>query len=141
MYRSKVSATVSCKRVCDMTIALKAAVVMVLTSKALFCVFYFFLVSSDPPTITSEGHSSYVSEGNPASVSCPVLGNPYPTITWHKGNETFPSSMINSNNILNFPETVLNDSGWYTCFAENFLGNVTVTVHLRVGKLYGLNVS
>ena len=100
-----------------------------------------FLVSLDPPTITSEGHSSYVSEGNPASIPCPVLGNPYPTITWHKGNETFPSSMINSNNILKFSETVLNDSGWYTCFAENVLGNVTVTVHLRVGKLYGLNVS
>jgi len=30
---------------------------------------------------------------------------------------------------------VLDDSGWYTCFAENFLGNVTVTVQLRVGRL------
>jgi len=36
-----------------------------------------------------------------------------------------------------FTEAVFNDRGWYTCFAENILGNVTVTVHLRVGKLYG----
>jgi len=43
--------------------------------------------------------------------------------------------MINANNTLKFPETMLDDSGWYTCFAENSLGNVTVTVQLRVGKL------
>ena len=29
-----------------------------------------------------------------------------------------------------------NDGGWYTCFAENYLGSVTVTVQLLVGKLY-----
>ena len=94
------------------------------------------LVSSDPPAITGEGRIIQVSEGSPASVSCPVRGNPHPTITWYKGNETSPSTMINTSNILNFPETVLDDNGWYTCFAENFLGNVTVTVELRVGKLY-----
>ena len=92
------------------------------------------LVSSDPPTITVEGHTIDVSEGSPASICCPVLGNPHPTITWYQGNETSPSIMINTNNILNFSETVLIDSGWYTCFAENVLGNTTVTVGLRVGK-------
>ena len=45
--------------------------------------------------------------------------------------------MINGANILKFPKTTLDDDSWYTCFAENFLGNVTVTVQLRVGKLYG----
>ena len=44
--------------------------------------------------------------------------------------------MLNTNNILKFPEIVLDDSGLYTCFAENFLGNVTVTVQLRVGMLH-----
>ena len=97
--------------------------------------FSFCLVSSDSPTITSEGHTIDVSEGSPVSICCPVLGKPHPTITWYQGNETSPSTMINTN-ILNIPETVLNDSGWYTCFAENFLGNVTVTVGLRVGKFY-----
>lgn len=98
----------------------------------MFCV---CLVSSDPPTITSEGHTIDVPEGSPASVSCPVLGNPHPTITWYKGNETSSSNVINTNNILKISETVFCDSGWYTCFAENVLGNVTVTFHLRVGKL------
>lgn len=44
--------------------------------------------------------------------------------------------MINTNNILKFLEVVPNDGGWYTCFAENYLGSVTVTVQLLVGKLY-----
>jgi len=86
------------------------------------------------PTITSEGHTIDVSEGSPASVSCPVVGNPHPTITWYKESGTSPSTMINANNILWFPETVFCDSGLYTCFAKNFLGNVTVTFHLRVEK-------
>ena len=97
------------------------------------------LVSSDPPAITSEDRIIHVSEGSPASVSCPVRGNPHPTITWYKGNETSPSTMINISNILKFSaKTMLDDNGWYTCFAENFLGHVTVTVELRVGKLYCL---
>jgi len=45
--------------------------------------------------------------------------------------------MINTNGTLMFNETVIDDSGWYTCFAENFLGNITVSFYLRVGKLYG----
>jgi len=77
-----------------------------------------------------------MSEGDSASISCPVLGNPHPNITWYKGNDTSSGTMINTNNTLNFSETVLDDSGWYTCFAENYLGNVAVTVQLRFGKLY-----
>ena len=95
-------------------------------------------ISSDPPKITSACHTIHGSEGSSASISCPVIGNPYPNITWYQGNETSPSTMINTNIILQFPETELDDRGWYTCFAENYLGSVTVTVQLLVGKLYVL---
>ena len=78
-----------------------------------------------------------MSEGDPASISCPVLGNPQPNITWYKGNDISSGTMIYTNSTLEFRKTMLNDSGWYTCFAENYLGNVTVTVQLRVGKLHG----
>ena len=43
-------------------------------------------------------------------------------------------SKINTSHTLKFEETMFNDSGSYTCFAENFLGKVTVMVQLRVGK-------
>ena len=78
-----------------------------------------------------------MSEGNSTSIPCPVLGNPQPNITWYKGNDTSCGTMLNTNSILEFPETVLNDGGWYTCSAENYLGTVTARVQLRVGKLYG----
>jgi len=73
--------------------------------------------------------------GDAASISCPALGNPEPNITWYKGNDTSSDTMINTNNILNFPEVSSNDDGWYTCSAENYLGNVTVTIQLLVGRL------
>ena len=94
------------------------------------------LVPKDPPAVTREGHIIDVSEGDPASISCPVVGNPQPNITWYKGNDTSSGTVINTNESLKFPEVVPNDGGWYTCFAENLLGNVTVTVQLLVGKLY-----
>ena len=78
-----------------------------------------------------------MSEGDSASISCPVIGNPDPNITWYEGNDTSPSTITNTNGTLVFPETVLNDGGWYTCLAVNFLGNATFRVQLRVGKLYG----
>jgi len=78
-----------------------------------------------------------VPEGDSASIYCPVLGNPHANITWYKGNDTSLGTVISTTNPLEFLETVLNDSGWYTCLAENYLGSVTLTVQLRVGKLYG----
>jgi len=83
-----------------------------------------------------EDYTIDVSEGFSTKINCEVHGNPSPNITWHRGNDT-SGTMINTNGTLMFTETVFNDRGWYTCFAENILGNVTVTVHLRVGKLYG----
>ena len=83
-----------------------------------------------------EDYTIDVLEGHSTKINCEVHGNPPPKVTWYKGNDT-SGTMINTNGTLMFTETVFNDNGWYTCFAENILGNVTVTVHLRVGKLYG----
>ncbi|XP_020600916.1 roundabout homolog 3-like [Orbicella faveolata] len=88
-----------------------------------------------PPVITrEEGHIIDAFEGDSASIFCPILGNPHPNVTWHKGNDTSSDTVINTTNPLEFLETALDDSGWYTCFAENSLGNVTVTVQLHVEK-------
>jgi len=125
----------SCKHVCTSKLLFRQQQLQFWHQRP-YCAFSLCLVSSDPPTITGEGYTIDVCEGDLALIPCPVLGNPDPSIFWYNGNETSPSTMINTNNILRFCETVLDDSGWYTCFAENSLGNVTVTVQLRVGRLY-----
>ena len=96
--------------------------------------FFRCFVSLDPPSITSDGHTINVLEGRPASIPCPVDGNPQPNITWYKGN--YFCTKIIDKSTLEFPDTKLSDSGWYTCSVENYLGTVTVRVHLLVGKLY-----
>ena len=100
-----------------------------------YSAFFLCLVSSDLPMRIKEYHTIDVSEGDSASISCPILGNPLPNITWYKGNDTSSGTIINTNGTLNFPQIMLDDSGWYTCFAENSLGSATVTVQLRVGRL------
>ena len=101
--------------------------------KAWIVLSFLCFVSLDSPSVTSDGHTIDVTEGSAASISCPVDGNPRPNITWYKGNDT--SSKIINKSTLEFPDTTLSDSGWYTCFAENSLGKVTARVHLLVGKL------
>ena len=88
-------------------------------------------------TLYSLSDAPFVTDGNRIQkncpFSCPVNGNPPPNITWYKGNG-HGTKISNVNTKL--PESVCN-SGLYTCFAENHLGNVTVTVEVIVGKLYG----
>lgn len=79
----------------------------------------------------------FVTDGNPTQkncpISCPVNGNPLHNFTWYKGND--PRTKISNVNTKQLPESVCN-SGLYTCFTENDLGNITVTVKVAiVGKL------
>ena len=80
-----------------------------------------------------------VQEGKPASLTCPLVGNPLPSYTWYEGNNT--NKMIINNIILAFQEATKNNSGWYTCFAENNLGNRTARVILSVGEFNGFKYS
>ena len=97
--------------------------------------FYTCFVSLDPPEISPKGHVIAATEGSPVSISCPVVGNPTPNITWYKGNDT--STMIAiSSSTLEFSKTVLANSGWYTCFVQNSLGSVTARIRLLVGRCH-----
>lgn len=97
--------------------------------------FYTCFVSLDPPEITPEGHFIAATEGSPVSISCPIVGNPTPNIVWYKGNDT--STIITySSSTLEFSKTVLNNSGWYTCFAQNTVGSVTARIQLLVGRCH-----
>ena len=94
------------------------------------CSTSLFLLS-DPPSVTNHSQTISVTLGESATLSCPVDGNPKPYITWYKGN-VICGTVLSS---VNFPNTGLSDSGWYTCFANNSLGTpVSVSLQLLVGE-------
>uniref|UniRef100_A0A6Q2YAW1 Neuregulin 2a n=1 Tax=Esox lucius TaxID=8010 RepID=A0A6Q2YAW1_ESOLU len=77
-----------------------------------------------------------VDEGSRLTVKCEATGNPSPTYKWFKdGIELKKSRMvkIKKNSRVQIVRAKLEDSGNYTCVAENLLGNSnsTSTVHVQ----------
>ena len=97
--------------------------------------FYYFLVYFllDPPSASEKCHSIRAVEGSLVSLSCPTDGNPAPAITWYKGSGLY-GTMLSSGKVLKFSKVMSNNSGWYTCSANNSLGTVSVSLYLLVGK-------
>ena len=95
----------------------------------------FSLLFLDPPTATENCHTIRTSEGSSVSLSCPTDGNPFPNIMWYKGGGLC-GTMLSSGKKLNFSKAMSNNSGWYTCSANNSLGTVSVSLYLLVGKLF-----
>ena len=71
--------------------------------------------------------------GSSVSLTCPIDGNPEPSITWYKGAGV---NVLFSGKVLNFPQTKSNDTGCYTCSASNLLGTNSLTQCLLVGMLH-----
>ena len=90
------------------------------------------LFFSDSPSATASGRNTSVSVGSSVSFTCPVDGNPEPTITWYKGSNA-GGTVLFSGKTLNFPQTKADDTGCYTCSAINSLGTDTITQCLVVG--------
>ena len=93
------------------------------------------LVFLDPPSATEKCHTIRAAVGNPVSLSCPTDGNPNPDVTWYKGSGLC-GTVLSSKTELKFSEAMSNNSGWYTCFANNLLGTVSVSLYLLIGKLF-----
>ena len=73
--------------------------------------------------------------GEDRSIGCPVdIGNPPAVITWYKVNDT-GGNKITTSSTLEVQNAALSDEGWYTCFANNELGNTTVNLLVLVGEL------
>jgi len=88
-----------------------------------------------PPTATEKCHTIRMPEESSVSLSCPTDGNPFPNIIWHKGSELC-GTMLSRGKKLKFSKAMSNNSGWYTCFANNSLGTVSVSLYLLIGKLF-----
>uniref|UniRef100_A0A8C7K845 Neuregulin 2a n=1 Tax=Oncorhynchus kisutch TaxID=8019 RepID=A0A8C7K845_ONCKI len=77
-----------------------------------------------------------VDEGSRLTVKCEATGNPSPTYKWFKDGSELKKSRevkIKKNSRVQISRAKLEDSGNYTCVAENLLGNSnsTSTVHVQ----------
>lgn len=77
-------------------------------------------------------------EGESASFVCVAQGSPIPSISWLREGTTLvgDNRIIPNNIVLEVQNTVSEDSGDYTCRAENVGGRAEATASLTVfGKL------
>ena len=89
----------------------------------------------DKPSAPVSSKTIDVEVGGDKSIPClEVIGNPPAAISWYRGNTTSGDNITN-NLDFDVKNAAESDAGWYTCFAKNILGNATVKVLVRVGKL------
>lgn len=97
-----------------------------------------YLSSSVPPGLDGAGSTEDVTviKGNLASLLCNADGIPPPTVSWFKdGGTLFPDHNIvflNLNTTLEIGSTQVDDTGRYTCVANNTAGQAGRHFNLKV---------
>ena len=69
------------------------------------------------------------------SLTCPTKGSPPPKITWKKDGHELASAdrfVIDNDGTLTISQAVLNDTGNYTCSAQNEVGVEEVTSSIDI---------
>ena len=113
--------------------------------------FQFFVFVSSPARIARAPSNASVTQGTPVELRCNTQANIYPpvTINWlyqainslgePTGERTSLSLAVLSDNliyaggqVLRFSSIQISDSGLFTCYASNTLGNVTATAMVTV---------
>ena len=87
----------------------------------------------DSPQVTESDKTISVSLGNSATLTCPVDGNPPPSVEWYQRN-VINVQTLRRGKTWEINNATLSDSGLYTCSASNPVGSVTATVILKVGE-------
>ena len=75
-----------------------------------------------------------VNEGQTAFLKCTADGHPHPRVTWSKVNSSLPIGrhVVESSGTLILNNVQSEDTGVYSCRAENLLGNVNASAKLTV---------
>lgn len=96
------------------------------------------LSSSVPPGLDGAGTTEEVTviRGNLASLRCIADGSPSPTISWLTDGVTLVPdrriNLLNMNTILQFSSVQVNNTGRYTCMANNDAGQASRHFNLKV---------
>ncbi|XP_055601932.1 peroxidasin isoform X2 [Uranotaenia lowii] len=92
-------------------------------------------IQTPPPEIA-------LAEGEAIVLHCIVTGAPTPSIMWKFNNQNIQNGRIKlfGNGSLILPVSSLDDSGIYSCYAGNAIGNVSVnaTVHINAAPRFTL---
>ncbi|KAL0993946.1 hypothetical protein UPYG_G00115910 [Umbra pygmaea] len=94
-----------------------------------------------PPKLKRMKNTLMVDEGSKLTVKCEATGKPSPTYKWFKdGNELKRSRMVRikssqKNSRVQIGRAKMEDSGNYTCVAENPLGNSNSTSAVHVQSI------
>eukprot|EP00794_Sanderia_malayensis_P015668 gene15668-17248_t len=77
-----------------------------------------------------------VAVGNPESLTCSVKGKPKPSVAWNKNGQPVISDdrILLKNSTLLILQAKLEDTGSYTCIAQNSEGLSFASTHLLVGS-------
>lgn len=94
------------------------------------------LIVHAKPKIVSFSKSFSIGVGSNIELQCIAIGQPKPIITWFKnGTSVIPSSGIKlqqEQNVLRIENARENDSGMYTCVAQNAVGVIEHSSEIRV---------
>ena len=93
----------------------------------------------DPDSTSNfqSGQVFTVEEGRSFRLSCHVLGHPKPVIFWRKDDQALSTveTLSEDQSILQIRNVSLEDSGKYSCLAENRGGKFEISAFLRVQKI------
>lgn len=98
----------------------------------------FLLYSSVPPGLDGAGSTEDVTvvKGNSASLLCVADGTPTPSLSWFKDGLTLIADphlhFLNLNTTLHIVLAQVNDTGRYTCVADNTAGQASRHFALKV---------